>query len=345
MARASPREADARPDPGSGNRNRAQGLARRAGEVAVTTRRASRSLFSVTGAVAQLGEHLVCNQGVRGSNPLRSILMHTILAAIILGLVEGVTEFVPVSSTGHLILAGHALGFVGPRAAAFEIIIQLGAILAVVWLYRRLLFRVVRDGVAVAESRRLIVALFIAFLPAAIVGLLTHHWITAHLFTPPVVIAALILGGVAILAIEHWRPAPRIETVPQIDYRTALWIGIAQVCSLIPGVSRSGATIMGALLAGVGRPAAAEFSFLLAIPVMFAATGLDLWENRHLLSGSDGLIFAIGFVVAFASALVVVRWLVRFVSHRSFDVFAWYRIVFGLALVAALVTGRSWIAK
>jgi len=133
--------------------------------------------------------------------------------------------------------------------------------------------------------------------------------------------------------------------VPQIDYRTALWIGIAQVCSLIPGVSRSGATIMGALLAGVERPAAAEFSFLLAIPVMFAATGLDLWENRHLLSGSDGLIFAIGFVVAFASALVVVRWLVRFVSHRSFDVFAWYRIVFGLALVAVLATGRSWIAK
>src|SRR5207237_248979 len=200
----------------------------------------------------------------RGSNPLRSILMHTIIAAIILGLVEGVTEFVPVSSTGHLILAGHALGFVGPRAAAFEIMIQLGAILAVVWLYRDLLLRVAREGIAVAESRRIIVALFIAFLPAAIVGLLTHHWITAHLFT---------------------------------------------------------------------------------LPVMFAATGLDLWENRHLLSGSDALIFAIGFVVAFASALVVVRWLVRFVSHRSFDVFAWYRIVFGLALVALLATGRSWLAK
>src|SRR6266702_206908 len=173
--------------------------------------------------------------------------MPTIIAAIILGLVEGATEFIPVSSTGHLILAGHALGFVGPRAAAVEIIIQLGAILAVVWL--------------------------------------------------------------------------------------------------IPGVSRSGATIMGALLAGVGRPAAAEFSFLLAIPVMVAATGLDLWESRHLLSGSDARIFAIGFVVAFASALVVVRWLIRFVSHRSFNLFAWYRIVFGLALVALLATGRSWIAK
>ncbi len=271
--------------------------------------------------------------------------MHTIIAAIILGLVEGVTEFLPVSSTGHLILVGHALRFVGPRADAFEIIIQLGAILAVVWLYRNLLWDVVRDGLAVTESRRFILALFVAFLPAAIVGLLTHHWIIAHLFTPAVVIAALILGGVAILAIERWRPAPRIETVMQIGYRTALWIGIAQVFSLIPGVSRSGATIMGALLAGVGRPAAAEFSFLLAIPVMFAATGLNLWENRHLLSGSDALIFAVGFVVAFASALVVVRWLIRFVSHRSFDVFAWYRIVFGLALATLLATGQSWIAK
>src|SRR5256884_7566037 len=142
--------------------------------------------------------------------------MPTIIAAIILGLVEGATEFVPVSSTGHLILAGHALGFVGPRAAAFEIIIQLGAILAVVWLYRRLLFRVVRDGIAVAGSRRLIVALFIAFLPAAIVGLLPHHWITAHLFRPPVVVVALDVGGVAILALERWRPAPRVETVTQI---------------------------------------------------------------------------------------------------------------------------------
>src|SRR5882762_2179880 len=271
--------------------------------------------------------------------------VHTLLAAIILGLVEGATEFLPVSSTGHLILAGHALGFVGPRAAAFEIIIQLGAILAVVWLYRDLLWRLVREGMAVTETRRLVLALLVAFLPAAVVGLLTHHWITAHLFTPPVVIAALIAGGVAILVIERQRPASRIETVTQIGYRTALWIGIAQVFALIPGVSRSGATIMGALLAGVGRPAAAEFSFLLAIPVMVAATGLDLWVNRHLLSGSDSLTFAIGFVVAFASALVVVRWLIRFVSHRSFAVFAWYRIVFGLALVALLATGRSWIAK
>jgi undecaprenyl-diphosphatase len=271
--------------------------------------------------------------------------MHDLITAIILGLVEGATEFLPVSSTGHLILAGHALGFVGPRADAFEIIIQLGAILAVVWLYRGLLWRVARGGLAPGEPRRLLLALFVAFLPAAIVGLVTHHWITAHLFTPPVVIGALIAGGVAILAIERWRPAPRIETVMQIGYQTALWIGLAQLCSLVPGVSRSGATIMGALLVGVARPAAAEFSFLLAIPVMVAATGLELWENRHLLSATDAGIFALGFVMAFVSALVVVRWLVRFVSHRTFDVFAWYRIVFGLVLVALLATGRSWITK
>jgi undecaprenyl-diphosphatase len=182
-------------------------------------------------------------------------------------------------------------------------------------------------------------------LPAAVVGLATHHWITDHLFVPPVVIATMLLGGFAILAIERWRPTPRIETVMRIGYRTALWIGIAQVLSLIPGVSRSGATIMGALLAGVDRPAAAEFSFLLAIPVMFAATGLELWENRHLLAGSDALIFAIGFVVAFLSALVVVKWLVRFVSHRSFDVFAWYRIAFGLVLIAVALSGTGWITK
>ena len=271
--------------------------------------------------------------------------MHDIIAAIILGLVEGATEFLPVSSTGHLILAGHALGFVGARAAAFEIIIQLGAILAVVWLYRVLLWRVATGAFTPGEPRNLLLALLIAFLPAAIVGLLTHHWITAHLFTPPVVIAALIAGGLAILVIEHRRPAPRFETVMQIGARTALWIGIAQLASLIPGVSRSGATIMGALLAGVGRPAAAEFSFLLAIPVMVAATGLELWESRHLLAGSDAEIFAIGFVVAFASAVVVVKWLVRFVSHRTFDLFAWYRIVFGLALVALLVAGRSWSTR
>lgn len=271
--------------------------------------------------------------------------MHDIVTAIILGIVEGATEFLPVSSTGHLILAGNALGFTGPRADAFEIIIQLGAILAVVWLYREMLWRLVAGSATVPESRRFIGSLFVAFLPAAIVGLLTHHWITAHLFVPPVVIGALVGGGLVMLGIERWRPAARIQTVLEIGWRTALWIGLAQVASLIPGVSRSGATIMGALVAGVARPAAAEFSFLLAIPVMFAATGLELWENRHLIAGSDALVLGTGFVVAFATALVVVRWLVRFVSQRSFDVFAWYRIVFGLSLALLLWSGRAWITR
>jgi len=266
-----------------------------------------------------------------------------ILRAIILGLVEGATEFLPVSSTGHLILAGHAMGFVGRRADAFEIFIQLGAILAVVWQYRSFLIKVVRDGLHGGESGRFIVAVLIAFLPAAIIGVLTHHWITDHLFTPAVVAAALIIGGIVILAIEHWRPAPRFESVLQIGFATALGIGIAQVFSLIPGVSRSGATIMGALLLGVARPAAAEFSFLLAIPVMFGATLLGLAGNRDILSASDVPVFATGFIVAFASALVVVRWLIRFVSHRSFDVFAWYRIAFGLVLLGLLTSGQQWM--
>ncbi|HUK20954.1 MAG TPA: undecaprenyl-diphosphate phosphatase [Gemmatimonadales bacterium] len=271
--------------------------------------------------------------------------MHDVICAIILGIVEGATEFLPVSSTGHLILVGNALGFVGARADAFEIIIQLGAILAVVWLYRQLLWRVAREGMSVPESRRLILALGVAFLPAAIVGLLTHHWITAHLFTPGVVIAAFIAGGIVILAIEHWRPAPHIDSVMRIGLVTAWWIGVAQVFSLIPGTSRSGATIMGALLVGVARPAAAEFSFLLAIPVMFAASGLDIWENRHLLSGSDAALFAIGFGVAFVTALFIVRWLVRFVSQHTFQPFAWYRIAFGLSVLGLVLSGRSWLAK
>ena len=266
-----------------------------------------------------------------------------ILRAIALGLVEGATEFIPVSSTGHLILAGHAMGFVGARADAFEIFIQLGAILAVVWQYRAFLLRVVRDGFRGGESGRFIVAVLIAFLPAAAIGFVTHRWITEHLFTPAVVVGALIIGGIAILAIERWRPQPHIDSVLQIGFATALGIGIAQVFSLVPGVSRSGATIMGALLLGVARPAAAEFSFLLAIPVMFGATVLGVAGNSDVLSTADIPVFATGFIVSFVSALVVVRWLIRFVSHRSFDVFAWYRIAFGLVLLGLLATGQPWM--
>jgi undecaprenyl-diphosphatase len=256
-----------------------------------------------------------------------------LLKAALLGLVEGVTEFIPVSSTGHLIIAGDLLGFTGERAKTFEIFIQLGAILAVVWLYRALLLRVARSLGQSAESRRFVVNLALGFLPAAIVGLAAHKWIKAHLFTVPSVAGALVVGGLAILAIERLRPASRIASVDALDPKTAFGVGLAQVLALFPGVSRSGATILGGYLLGLTRTAATEFSFFLAIPVMFAATLLDVVSTRGALGRADLPVFAVGFVVAFLSALVVVRTFLGFVARRDFTVFAWYRIVAGIALL------------
>ncbi len=254
--------------------------------------------------------------------------------AALLGLVEGATEFIPVSSTGHLILVGDWLHFTGMTAETFEIFIQLGAILAVVWYYRSTLMNVVRHWIDDPAERHFLWNLFIAFLPAAIVGFLLHDWIKAHLFNPLTVAAALVVGGVVILAIERWRPRSRIETVAEMPYRTALQIGLAQILALFPGVSRSGATIMGGMTVGVGRVAATEFSFFLAIPVMFAATLYDLYKSRHFLHAGDVGVFGVGFVVAFFSALVVVKALIRFVAHHDFKGFAWYRIGFGLLVLA-----------
>lgn len=257
-----------------------------------------------------------------------------LLKAAILGLLEGVTEFVPVSSTGHLIIAGDLLGFTGERAKTFEIFIQLGAIFAVVWLYRALILRIARSLGQSVESRRFVLNLVLAFLPAAVVGLAAHKWIKAHLFTVPTVAGALIVGGLAILAIERMRPVPRVASVDALDPRTACGVGLAQVLSLFPGVSRSGATILGGYLLGLTRTAATEFSFFLAIPVMFAATLLDLVSSRGALGRADIPVFAVGFVVAFLSAVVVVRAFLGFVARRDFTVFAWYRIVAGIALLA-----------
>ncbi len=265
--------------------------------------------------------------------------MSLYLVAVILGLVEGVTEFIPVSSTGHLILAGHWLGFEGDRAKAFEIFIQLGAILAIVWLYRGRLIELARRAARDAGARAVIGNLFIAFLPVAVVGLLIHSWIKSHLFDPVVVAIALVAGGVVILLIERWHPATTTSEIDRIPRRTALGIGIAQVLSLIPGTSRSAATILGGYSLGLSRRTATEFSFLLAIPVMLAATVFDLWKSRHGLVSGDAPIFAVGFGVAFASALVVVHAFLRFVSSHSFRPFAWYRIVFGLVLLA-FILGR-----
>lgn len=258
-----------------------------------------------------------------------------LLDAIVLGLVEGATEFIPVSSTGHLIIAGEWLGQTDARAKTFDIFIQLGAILAIVWLYRVRLGRAVLAARSDPASRRFFLNLAIAFLPAAVVGFLLHDWIKERLFSVPVVAAALVAGGVAILLIERWQPRERVAEVGELPTATAFGIGLAQVLSLIPGTSRSGATILGGYALGLSRRAATEFSFFLAIPVMFAATIYDLLRSAGTLSRGDVPFFTVGFVVSFLAALVVVKGFLAYVSRHSFTVFAWYRIVFGLLLLLA----------
>jgi undecaprenyl-diphosphatase len=253
--------------------------------------------------------------------------------AVILGLVEGVTEFIPVSSTGHLIVAGDWLGQVDERAKTFDIFIQLGAILAIVWLYRARLLRAVDGARSDPASRRFILNLAISFVPAAAVGFLIHDWIKAHLFSTSVVAWALILGGIAILLIEWWSPRTKYDEVSEVPPTTALGVGLAQVLSLIPGTSRSGATIMGGYALGLSRRAATELSFFLAIPIMFAATLFDLAKSAGALSATDVPFFATGFVVSFVSALIVVKAFLSYVSHHSFAAFAWYRIAFGAFLL------------
>jgi undecaprenyl-diphosphatase len=256
-----------------------------------------------------------------------------LLKAVVMGLIEGATEFIPVSSTGHLILAGHFLHFEGETAKAFEIFIQLGAILAVVWLYRSKIVGVLTHARSRPEARLLLLNLLIAFLPAAVIGFLVDDWIKQYLFNPVTVAWALLVGGLVILLVEKWNPPVTVADADHVPRRTALGIGLAQVLSLFPGVSRSGATIIGARSLGLSRLAATEFSFFLAIPVMFAATGFDLLKSRHALSVADAPLFAVGFVVSFISALFVVKAFLAFVSHRSFVGFAWYRIIFGALLL------------
>jgi undecaprenyl-diphosphatase len=260
-----------------------------------------------------------------------------LLKAAILGLVEGATEFIPVSSTGHLIVVGDWLNFVGERAKTFEIFIQLGAILAIVWLYRARLTHAVLAARREPKSRLFLINLMIAFLPAAIVGFLTHDWIKARLFNSTLVAVALVVGGILILLIERLAPTPRIQDVNDVPPRTAFGIGLAQVLSLVPGTSRSGATIMGGYVLGLSRTAATEFSFFLAIPVMLAATLYDLVKSWSVLAPSDIPVFAVGFIVSFVSAVVVVRAFLSYVSNHSFSVFAWYRIGFGALLLLTRV--------
>jgi len=257
--------------------------------------------------------------------------------AAFLGLIEGLTEFIPVSSTGHLILAVDLMGFRGPPGKVFEIAIQLGAILAVCCLYAGRLYGIARDLPSRPEARRFVRNVLLAFLPAMVIGFFAHGFIKDVLFSPWVVSVSLIVGGLAILLIERIAPPPRHREVEGFTFRLALGIGLCQTVAMIPGVSRSGATIMGALMLGVERRAAAEFSFFLAIPTMFAATVYDLWKNRALLSFDDGALIATGFVAAFLAGLLVVRALLDFVSKRGFAPFAWYRMAVGGLMLAILL--------
>ena len=256
------------------------------------------------------------------------------LSVILLGFIEGITEFLPISSTGHLIIAAHLLGEDGDGITVFEIVIQLGAICAICWYYRQRLYTMLRGTLAgSAGETRLFLQLCTAFLPAAILGLLLHSIIKSHLFSPLPVAIALITGGIIILLVERRRQPPRISALSDLSYRDALLIGCAQSLALIPGVSRAGATIIGGLLRGLNRPAAAEFSFLLALPTMFAAAGYDLYKNASLLSGALIAQIGVGFAVAFITALLTVRALLAFISRHTFTPFGWYRIAFGSVIL------------
>ncbi|KQW86760.1 undecaprenyl-diphosphate phosphatase [Brevundimonas sp. Root1279] len=252
------------------------------------------------------------------------------LAAIILGLVEGLTEFIPVSSTGHLLLAKQLLGLADEPWNTFIVMIQLGAILAVVVVYFQRLWKVLlglpgKDPAA----RRFALSVLLAFFPSAVLGLLFHDFIKDVLFDPMIVCVTLIVGGFALIALERWAPPARIDDSMGFSWKTALGVGIAQCLSIIPGVSRSGATIVGGLLLGVDKRAAAEFSFFLAIPTMVGAFALDFWESRELLTGDVVSLIAIGFVVSFFSGLFVVKTLVDFVGRYGFAPFAAWRILVG----------------
>lgn len=265
-----------------------------------------------------------------------------ILQPILLGIVEGVTEFLPVSSTGHLILAGALLGYDDRQWATFDIVIQLGAILAIVVLYWRTFWTVIEGIVkGTPGAWRFIVNLLVAFIPAAVVGLALHKKIEALLLNPVVVCWALILGGVAILVIERLVKPGTHRGIAEVPLPTTFGIGVIQCLAMIPGVSRSGATILGALSLGVERRTAAEFSFFLAIPTMLGATAVELAKNRDSLSASGAVGWpeiALGFVVSFLVALVVVRAFVGFVSRHGFTPFAWYRIFAGATALTWLVS-------
>lgn len=289
------------------------------------------------------------------------------LKALILGIVEGLTEFLPVSSTGHLILAGSLLDFTDDRAKLFDVVIQFGAILAVCWEFRRRIGDTVSGLASRPVARRFALNVIVACVPAVVLGLMFGKYIKATLFSPVPVAVALIVGGVVILWAErrnrlalaaHGLPADgaatagapavnplaRVHSIDDLSLLDALKVGLAQCLALIPGTSRSGSTIIGGMLFGLDRKVATEFSFFLSIPIIFGATAYDLYKSRDVLAATDIGLFLIGLLAAFLSAIVCVRWLLRFIATHDFTVFAWYRIVFGCVILASGYSGLvTWV--
>lgn len=266
-----------------------------------------------------------------------------LVKAAVLGVVEGLTEFLPISSTGHLILAAHLLGFEGDRAKVFEIFIQTGAMLAILGEYRGRFAHVARSCFTDVAARRFVLAVGIAFLPAAALGYLFSKPIKHYLFKPIPVAIAFIVGAFVILWAERRKVQPRVQSVDQMSLLDAFKVGCAQCLALVPGTSRSGATIIGGMLLGLSRQAATEFSFFLAVPVLTMAGAYDLWKNRHVLVAADVPVFAVGFFTSALSAWLCVRWLLRYIATHDFTLFAWYRIAFGtLILVTAYFGWVQW---
>ncbi|MEI8395947.1 MAG: undecaprenyl-diphosphate phosphatase [Rhodospirillaceae bacterium] len=267
---------------------------------------------------------------------MTEIISNPYIQASLLGIIQGLTEFLPVSSTGHLILFGEVLHFVQPVSKTFDVVIQFGSILAVCVVYFQRFAGMTVGLTRDPSARHFALVILIAFLPAMVVGGLFHGYIKSHLFTPVVVSIALILGGVVLLVIERFVPCTVHEGIERMPYRIALGIGLFQCLALVPGTSRSGATIIGALLMKVERRVAVEFSFFLAVPTMIAATTYELYKARGDLTMDGGLLIAIGFVLAFLSSLVVVRTLIAFVSRFGFSAFGWYRIILGSLMLVYL---------
>lgn len=271
----------------------------------------------------------------------------SLLQALLLGIIEGLTEFLPISSTGHLILASELFGFTDDKAKLFAIVIQVGAILAICWEYRQKLLATLYSILYQRNAQKFVINLFIAFLPLAALGLFFGHILKTALFKPTPVALAFIIGALVIIWAEKRQHTIRIDNIDDLNWPDALKLGFAQAFALIPGTSRSGATIVGGLLIGLSRKSATEFSFFLAIPTLITACIYDLYKHRDLLQADDDLLyFATGLLAAFFSALLAVKGLLRYISQHNFIVFAWYRIAFGLIVLGTDYSGLvEWSAR